>query len=78
MSTREEKKDLVVWQKSMNLVETVYRLSFRLPQLSNGDLFHKCAVRPFQFRQISPKAAAGKQPENTIITFQLAAVHYWS
>jgi hypothetical protein len=25
-------KDLLVWQKSMNLVEAVYRLSFKFPE----------------------------------------------
>ena len=31
-------KDLVVWQKSMELVENVYRLTLKLPQAERGGL----------------------------------------
>ena len=65
-------------QRSMQLVETVYRLSIQLSASEQRVSFRKCVVRPFQFRQILPKDTAGKQQENIITTFQLAVVHYWS
>ncbi|HKX49495.1 MAG TPA: four helix bundle protein [Candidatus Binatia bacterium] len=71
-------KDLLVWQKSMRLVETVYHLSVQLPASEQWGLISQMRRAAVQFRQISPKAMAGEQRESTTTIFPSAVVRCWS
>jgi 23S rRNA-intervening sequence protein len=49
-------QDLVVWQKSMDLVAECYQLAHRLPQNEQYGWLLRCGAQPFQFLPISLRA----------------------
>jgi len=54
-------KDLVVWQKSMELVTAIYGATRTFPKMSCSESQPSFAVRPFQFRATSPRGKADFQ-----------------
>jgi four helix bundle protein len=62
-------KDLIIWQRSMDLVETIYQTAANLPQTQQFELasqMRRSAVSP----PTSLKVTAGAQRANTGIIFQ--------
>ena len=57
-------KDLVVWQKSMELVENVYRLTLKPPQAERRGLMSQMRGLLSQFHQILPKDMVDKGEPN--------------
>ena len=67
-------KDLLVWQKAMDLTVEVYRLVKFLPREETYALSDKCAALSFQFRQTLPKDTEETQRKNTLNFCSLHAV----
>ena len=61
-------RELIVWQKAMDLVDEVYLLVKELPK-ENSSLYQiSCAGPLFPFPQISPKGK-DETPEKTLYSF---------
>ncbi|CAM3461929.1 hypothetical protein ZORO111902_11175 [Zobellia roscoffensis] len=54
-------KELIVWQKSMTLVEKVYKLTSNFPAEENLDLQAKYEDAPFPYLAILQKEPEGNQ-----------------
>jgi 23S rRNA-intervening sequence protein len=62
-------QDLVVWQKSMDLVAECYQLAHRLPQNEQYGWLLRCGAQPFQFLPISLRVLAGGTPRNLSVSY---------
>ncbi len=58
-------RDLILWQKAMDLVELVYRITTRFPQDELYGLAAKSEGPQYPFRPTSPKAKGGTPPETS-------------
>ena len=55
MTAVKDYRDLIVWQKAMDLVETIYRTTGRFRERKSTGLQVRFAGPPSPFRRISPK-----------------------
>lgn len=68
-------KDLLVWQRSMDLVEAVYRVTARLPASEQFGLTAQMRRSAISIPSILQKDMVAKQLANTDIIFRSVAVH---
>ena len=72
-------KDLLVWQKSMRLVETVYRLSVQLPASEQWGLISQMRRAAFSIpSNIAEGDGRQATGESTTTIFPSAVVRCWS
>jgi hypothetical protein len=68
MATVKDYRDLIVWQKAMDLVETIYRTTGTFPREEYTGLQVRAVALPSLFRRTSPKEMAATQLATTCIS----------
>ena len=63
-------RQLIVWQKAMELVKDIYYLTNRFPKDETYGLLSQTGGRRFRFRQTLPKDKEEIQRKNSSIIFR--------